>query len=159
FPIPAIPNHPPDPQFKYPHYRQAGFTLLELVVVLAILALVAAVALPHFLVGKEDADLRAAESEVRAALRTARTTAVVENREVRFAVDPTAPAYGIEGDAMRPFAAGRDIAVRIVGGVTATAIAFFPSGGSSGGSIVLSNRHGRRELPIDGTTGQVADVP
>jgi type II secretion system protein H len=142
-----------------PRHRSAGFTLLELVVVLAIVALVTAVALPHFLGAKESADLRAAESEVRAALRTARTTAMVENREVRFAVDPISPAYGIEGGAMRPFAAGRDIAVRIVGGISATAIAFFPSGGSSGGRVVLGNRHGRRELLIDGTTGQVADAP
>jgi general secretion pathway protein H len=62
----------------------AGFTLLELLVVLAILALAAAIALPTLTSPSDGVRLRSAAGEIAAALRAARAAG-------GFASSPTAP--------------------------------------------------------------------
>src|SRR5580704_5113851 len=61
-----------------------GFTLIELVVVLAIIGLSLAVVIPLFGAGGRATALTAATGEIRAALRTARSTAIAEDRKVFF---------------------------------------------------------------------------
>jgi general secretion pathway protein H len=139
--------------------REAGFTLIELLVVLAILAIVAGFAIPSLVGGRLSAELPAAEQELRGALRSARAVALSANREVRFTVAADGRSFAVDGE-RRAFRTGGDLRATILafGPQNPPAIVFFPSGGASGGRIVLRNAKGSRTLEIDALTGMVADA-
>jgi type II secretion system protein H len=64
-----------------------GFTLIELMVVLAVLALLLTVAVPFFPKALPGAEIKGAARELAAGLRTARSRAITLNREVGFTLD------------------------------------------------------------------------
>lgn len=114
----------------------AGFTLLELLVVLALLALMSATVLPRFMAGTgpsaRDWAARSAHE-----LRAARQQAIIAARPVRV-----------------PIAA--DVArLRTLDGRAADAILFFPDGGSSGGRITFELRGRQVLVVVDDLTGAV----
>jgi general secretion pathway protein H len=133
--------------------RSGGFTLVELMIVLAVLGLAAALALPYFAKGTQQAALGGATQEVRAALNLARSAAIGEDRAVSFSggID----GYRIDG-ARHAFAAAAGLVVEIKGG---SRIAFYPSGGSSGGHIILRDATARREIEIEALTGRAILLP
>jgi general secretion pathway protein H len=132
----------------------AGFTLIELVVVLALIGLSLAVVMPLLGRGMPAAALTAATSEVRAALRVARSTAIAEDRRIFFQADST--GYWVDHRHYSlTTATGLDPPrIRSEGG---TRVAFFPSGASSGGRILIGDGSGRRAIAVDAITGR-ADV-
>ena len=130
-----------------------GFTLLELLIVLAILSLAAGIAVPLFAKRVPAATLSGAALQVRAALAAARSAAIAGNREVTFA--GAANGYRIDG-AFHRLPIARDISVGFSGGAR---IAFFPSGGSSGGRVVLRSAAALREIEIEAITGRAILVP
>jgi hypothetical protein len=82
-------------------------------------------------------------------LRGARSTAIAEARAVVFQGDPTG-GYWLD----RRHYAVPETRIATEGG---TRIAFFPSGGSTGGRVLVSGAAGRHEIAIDPVTGR-ADV-
>src|SRR5262245_62430439 len=70
-----------------PAGTEGGFTLLELLVVLAILGLTVALAVPVFNRVMPGLELKAAARTVAAAMREARGIAVSSNREVAVTID------------------------------------------------------------------------
>ena len=72
-----------------------GFTLFELLVVLALLALVAVMVPPMLTRGFPATSLKAAAREVAAGLRQTRGRAIGRNTEVAFTVDVDARSYRI----------------------------------------------------------------
>ena len=77
-----------------------GFTLLELIVVIAIIAILAAVGFPQLNVYRAEAAQKEAATRVFSALRLARSSAVSHNREYRVAFDLDSQRYWLEqGDA------------------------------------------------------------
>ncbi len=62
------------------HFRASGTTLIELGFALAIVAILAAAAIPGFRVASRAAAVRAASYELMAALQQTRSTAIAENR-------------------------------------------------------------------------------
>jgi general secretion pathway protein H len=136
--------------------RDPGFTLIELLIVLAIIGLSLAMTMPFLARHVGGAGLDAASSEIRAALRQARSTAITEDRAVVFQADP-AGGYWLD---RRHFAlpeqrGAAPLRVATQGGGR---ISFLPSGGSSGGRIVVSGGGTLREIAVDPLTGRADDV-
>lgn len=69
--------------------RRRGFTLIEVMLVLAVLILLAAVLLPSISVFRGDSRPQAAVDSIRGELAIARGRAMIENRPYRIAIDET----------------------------------------------------------------------
>ncbi|MFO1152199.1 MAG: GspH/FimT family pseudopilin [Rhodospirillales bacterium] len=136
-----------------------GFTLLELVVVLIVMALVAAVATPTLIGRSGSTQAQVAAREMAAALRQARSSAIGANVDVAFAVDADARTYAIEG--RPPHRLPGDLAISLIVADserlsrTAGAIRFFPDGSSTGGDIAVVSAAGTFVVRVDWLTGQV----
>lgn len=136
-------------------------TLIELVIVLAILALVAGLVLPTFGSGVSSSGLRAAARELAAGLRTARSEARAQRRETFLWLDLAGKRFKVDQDpqehALPPqvelklFTAQKDLVSESVG-----AIRFFPDGGSNGGRITVASGERKYEVDVDWLTGRVA---
>lgn len=142
--------------------RCAGFTLLELLVVLALIGLVMAIAAPRLvtpasLAGKEDA-----ARQIAAALRETRAAAVARNAETDFVVDVAERRYRFAGGEWRQLDATLRLALytarsQLVDDAQGS-IRFFPDGSSSGGHIDVSRAEdgeGAVRLNVDWLTGTV----
>ena len=81
--------------------RRGGFTLVEIMVVLFILSLLAALAAPSFSRTIVSARLRASAAEVRATLARARTLAVAGGTERAVVFDLEKGEYGIDNETVR----------------------------------------------------------
>ena len=133
-----------------------GFTLIEMIVVLAILAVAIGLVVPLFGQRGAGAELSAAAGRVRAAMGEARATAIAEGRPIVFRGDRGGGYWldnrhlGFDTDA-----AGR---LRVLTAGNAL-VAFFPSGGSSGGRVVVQGPYSRREIAVDAVTGRAVALP
>jgi general secretion pathway protein H len=121
----------------------AGFTLFELLVVLAIMALVIGISAPMFSNSLPAAGLRRATGDLAAALRATRDKAVTTNRSLALVLDTRQRKYRLEDEAeIHQLPAEIGLAL-----ITAEServdeftgrIRFFPDGSSTGGRITLS---------------------
>ena len=138
-----------------------GVTLFELLIVLSIMAIVAAMVVPVFGAGVSSSEMKSAARQVAAALRVARSDAVATRKETRVILDLEQRTFQVERDPrlhalpkqleMKLFTAQRDIVDEKVG-----AIRFFPDGGSNGGRVTLAAGERKYEIDIDWLTGRVA---
>lgn len=142
--------------------RQHGVTLLELLIVIALMALIAGIALPIFGgSGVSTTELRGSARQLAAGLRAARSEAVAQRRETflvldvagkRFKVDQDPHEYPLpKGVELKLFTAQNDLVDANVG-----AIRFFPDGGSNGGRITVASGARKLEVDVDWLTGRVA---
>jgi general secretion pathway protein H len=138
---------------------QRGFTLLEIVLVMAIIALASVLAAAAMGGGFHSMQLSASARKIASNLRYTRAQAIATGQVQRFTIDPHAHTWvapkSHRGDI--PEALGVDfIGAREVQPRAGTgAIAFFPDGASTGGRIRL--RSGKAEWTVDVAwlTGQV----
>jgi general secretion pathway protein H len=136
-----------------------GFTLLELVVVLIVMALVAVTAVPPLVGQLGSVQARTAAREVAAALRQTRSDAIGANVDLAFAVDADARTYAIEG--RPPHRLPIELAISLFTAEserlsrTAGAIRFFPDGSSTGGEIALASAAGTSVVRVEWLTGQI----
>jgi general secretion pathway protein H len=144
-----------------PFAASAGVTLLELLIVLSIMAIVAAMVLPMFGNGVSTAELKGAARQVAAGLRLARSEALATRQETRVLLDLEHRTFQIERDLrqhalprqidMKLFTAQRDLVDEKIG-----AIRFFPDGGSNGGRVSLAVGERKYDVDVDWLTGRVA---
>ena len=136
--------------------RCGGFTLIEMVVVLAILAIAVGLVVPLFGPRGSGAELNAAAVRLRGAIAEARATAIAEGRAVLFRGD-LAGGFWLDNH-HHPLDEREDRQLRVstAGGA---AISFFPSGSSSGGRVVVQGPFARRELAIQAVTGRAVLLP
>ncbi len=139
------------------NHPAAGFTLIELVVVLALMSLVLAVVLPNLGPNTEVVELRAAASELRALLRATRSAAIAANRDLVLAIDPAGRGYALDG-APRAFASAGFAEHRLHVEPPARVV-FFATGGASGGRLTIHSRRAEQALEIDSVSGQVVFAP
>lgn len=139
--------------------RRAGFTLLELLLVLAILGMAAAITVPSVSGTMETARFRQGAAEVRATLALARALAASSGkiREVRF--DPQKGEYGIAGHGgVRRLPEGiRLLSVERWGAAAegdGASLRFFPDGSADEAKVVVGDSgEGRIAVRVDPLTG------
>lgn len=139
--------------------RQSGLTLVELVVVLAILAIITALASPamtSFLPGYQ---LRAVAGEIVAEIRVAKALALSKNRPVGFFMDIGMLEFHVGG---RPAKTWSDtISAQFTSAKvlqiddTTGEIRFYPDGSSTGGRLILKGGDRTITLNVDWFNGQV----
>lgn len=137
-----------------PNSKSAGFSLIETLVVLSIMALVSAAVLaakPKTTAARVNAEARA----ITASLQLARSRARARNAEIVVGVDTQNGRLG-GVDAMRQLPEGMEVSLTVaaterhgaVGGVR-----FYPDGRSSGGEILLTYRGRRERIVVNWFTG------
>jgi prepilin-type N-terminal cleavage/methylation domain-containing protein len=124
-----------------------GFSLIELMVVLALLALAAALAGPRIGAGGERAALRQAAAEVRALLVAARAEA--RRSGIPQSVGPAGP------DALLRRPAGNRVVLRNVRVEAGDPVAFLPDGGAVPGAIRLTGAGGGLAVRVEPFLGAV----
>jgi len=138
----------------------AGFSLLELIVVLALAGIFLSLVLPSFSGTLESARLRSGAAEVRATLSRARTLAAFGGRERGVSFDLDRRAYGIPGEEERLLPDGIRIAEAVVGMKRSeegsVRVRFYPDGSAEEAEfVVVSGGGGRLRVTVDPLTGIV----
>ncbi len=138
-----------------------GFTLLEILIVLALMAMVAGFVIPSFGGPVSTTELRASARQLAAGLRLARSEAVSERRETFLVLDVGGKRFKVDRDPqehalpsrveLKLFTAQNDLVSDSVG-----SIRFFPDGGSNGGRITVASGERKFDVDIDWLTGRVA---
>nr|WP_321161201.1 GspH/FimT family pseudopilin [Verminephrobacter eiseniae] len=150
-------------QAKSTMRRERGFTLIELLVVFAIMALVIGLVPAAFERLSESAKYRDTVRTMLSELRQARSIALSQGREVRFAVDLSGHAFGLQGATPHRLAPALRIRATVAErelqrGVAA--IRFLPDGGATGGSIEIIRPAGNGvRLRVDWLSGHVSQEP
>ena len=135
----------------------AGFTLFELLVVLMIMSLVTALALPSLRRAPDHLRLEAAARTLASALRFSRVAAMARNADVVLSVDAERRSFAFSGGAtieLEPeISVHMVVAAPLRRGRGVGAIRFFPDGTSSGGDIVLALDQRRVRISVNWLTG------
>jgi general secretion pathway protein H len=127
-------------------HRQDGFTLIEMIVVLAILALMLGLVIARGPMHSARLDAEAAARELTAALRLARGRAIAEERPVSVALAPD--RYQVEG--LAAHSVPTDVALS-----GSSVIRFAPDGSSSGGTIAVRTAKSSVTIVVNWLTGRV----
>jgi general secretion pathway protein H len=140
---------------------ERGFTLLEIIIVLALGAILYAVVLSAPLGKASAADLKAAARTLASGLRQAQTTAMatrrdaaltidVESREFVTTLDPT-PRKLPDNLELKLYAAQSEVSSERRG-----SIRFYPDGSSTGGRITVASGERKYLVDVDWLTGRVS---
>lgn len=141
--------------------KAAGFTLLELLVVLVIASLVLTMTAVFLAGGTKTATLKSAAREIASAVRITQSEAIKRNREVVFVLDVEARQYTV-GDNFRRGELPRNLTLELFTtqgerlDETKAGIRFFPDGSSTGGKITVANATHSYDVLINWLTGRVA---
>jgi len=139
---------------------EAGFTLLELLLVLLLLGLAYGVAAPMIGAGSTGLDVQAASRQIAAGLRKARGTAVGTRGEATLTLDVEGRRFAVSGDP-KDYALPKRLEFALFTAQSevvrdgSAGIRFFPDGSSTGGRVTVSAGEAKREVDVDWITGRV----
>jgi general secretion pathway protein H len=144
--------------------REDGFTLLEVVCVLAIIAILAAIMLPEIPRGTSRSRLEAYAIQVATLLRADRDAAVWRRQSVATEINASARSVrsGVDGRLVRvPSDVHFEalLAARCNQRAAGTTIDFLGSGLSCGGTIRLTRQQAGFDIRVNWLTGGVEVVP
>lgn len=145
---------------------QRGFTLLELVVVMAIAAAAFGIVLAFASKGASSADLKAAARAIASGLRQAQSTAMATRRDALLTLDVESREFVLTGEA-RTHRLPEGIALKLFTAQSEAeserkgSIRFHPDGSSTGGRVTVAAGERRLGVDVDWLTGRVAigDAP
>ena len=137
-----------------------GFTLVELLLVLAIGGLMVAVVPPLLSAALPGLQMKGSAREVAAAMRFARDHAVIHQSEAAVHLDLEANSYTVTGRARKYRIPERlevllDTVQSELTGERSGAIRFFPDGTSTGGRVTLAFGERSYKVDVDWLTGRV----
>lgn len=140
--------------------REAGFTLLEIMVVLVIAAAAYAVLLSGPLGKASAADLKAAARTLASGLRQAQTTAMATRKDAVLTIDVESKEFVTTLDTtprklpgnleLKLYAAQSEVSSERRG-----SIRFYPDGSSTGGRITVGSGERKYLVDVDWLTGRV----
>jgi general secretion pathway protein H len=136
---------------------QAGFTLLELLVVLVILALSATAVMSVGRSSLESAHVRSFLVDAEAMFRDARTAAIETHTQTAVMIDAKARRLSFSDGSRTlevPKGVTLDAKVAVPKDGELPAIRFFPSGGSTGGQLTFNFRGRSYGLRVNWLTGR-----
>ncbi|CAH1386512.1 GspH/FimT family pseudopilin [Candidatus Nitrotoga sp. M5] len=138
----------------------AGFTILELLVVLTLMAMVYALAVPMISAGMPGTELKGAARQLAAGLRQARSQAVTRKVESTLTLDVEKRNFKVSGD-QRQYALPAKLDISLFTAQSELlpdkigAIRFYPDGSSTGGRITVTSGDRKYDVNVDWLTGQV----
>jgi len=139
-----------------------GFTLMEMIVVLAIFALIAVTAMPYASRSGARQEFIAFSQTLAAGLRQTQMEAIARNRETVFGIDLSRRVFVTEGGKREtPIPSIVGVSIYTADGELSDRNAgfrFFPDGGTTGGRIVLSHEGEKRTVAVNWLTGHIANV-
>lgn len=140
-----------------------GFSLLELLLVIALAGMLAALVIPSLTGTLESARLRGSAGEVRAVLTLARTLAVSEARSRFVDFDLGRGEYGVSGDARKWILPEgiRLSSIRLGSAESERGVVrvrFYPDGSADEAEVAISSAGGgSRRVSVDSLTGIAAE--
>lgn len=150
--------------YGQPSAEPCGFSLIELLVVFAIMGLVLVLIVGYRIPWSSSLSLRGTAAELAADLRLARSQAIVDNHPVVLALDVATHRYRVGNGPIRVLPSQFLISLLTISGEKRGAnlgdIRFNPDGSSTGGRIVLASDGRSVAIGIDWLSGRVriADV-
>jgi general secretion pathway protein H len=150
-----------NPRAETSHHR--GFTLLEIIAVVLVIAVVASLSSPLFSSGVSATQHRAAARDVAQMLRLARTEAVAKRNDIAVDFDLEQRTLQIPNASNKRVAKipeGIEISVTSTAAETKNekqvSVRFYPDGGATGGRVTLKVRERSYLVDIDWLTGRVS---
>jgi general secretion pathway protein H len=140
--------------------RQAGFTLLEMLIVLAVMGFAFGLILTRGPMRSQSMEMQVAVNEVAQGLRLARSKAIATNTTARLTVDLAQRSFRIDNGSATSLPPSLTVAMTAVSEETTgrrlAAIRFNGDGSASGGHIGLTNGAQRAEVGVDWLTGRIS---
>lgn len=139
--------------------HQSGFTLIEVLVVIALIALIGSMTAVAMSGGLQGIRLRATSKDIASQLRFTRAQAIASGQPQRFVINPAGHRYVAPGKSNGRIPA--QIGVRFYGARQASAqagegaIVFYPDGASTGGNVQLTAQQATRRITVAWLTGEV----
>ena len=138
----------------------AGFTLLELMIVLGIMVLGFGAVAVNMSAGNDSMALKAAARDLASGLRYTRSQAMISHTQATLDFDLTQNNYTLTGQTkVHAIATDIDVTVSTAKEDLSDGVAklrFFPDGSSTGGRITLEKNKLAQEININWLTGQVS---
>ena len=132
---------------------QRGFSLFELIVVLVLISLAAALVMPSFSRGLKGLELETTGRDLITRMKHARSQAIAKQKVFRIILfqDENGPQHYIFADEfeqeIRRVSLPKGVSIQLEEQEFPLKISFYPNGRSSGATFVLRNEQGRR-MPI-----------
>jgi general secretion pathway protein H len=145
---------------RQPISREAGFSLLEIIAVMALLTLAAALVMPQLRNTRQSLRLRTVAVDIASNLKMTRDQAMKTNTDAVFVLDTAKRSYAALG-VLAPKAIPKDIAVSFesqaaeTDGPSRAGFRFRPDGTASGGAIKLQAGASVSAISIDWLSGAV----
>jgi general secretion pathway protein H len=136
--------------------KQAGFTLVEMLVVLALIAFAMTISLPYATKSGEARKLEALTSTIIAELRLTRARAIAQNSRYSLAIDLKNRKINSSPPIIIPTTVKVEL-LTVQGQTQANLMSFdfYPDGAASGGKIILAIEGNAREIDVNWLTGAV----
>ncbi len=138
--------------------QQAGFTLIEILVVLAILGVSLGLILGRGSMKSHGLETTGAASAIAQSLRAARAQAIATDHDVAVVFDPLRHVFAADASPVQNLAPDLALSVlppAIPGPGDARIIRFSPDGSATGGQVLLGTGKRRIGISVEWLTGKV----